>query len=84
MVQLTIEKYSMGHLCFSQLLKTQTRSHSSTDAIKCGQRRHFSLQKWARKGIKMFSLWHTSLFLSFWHLCCIAEDFEKEDPVNQT
>lgn len=34
----------------------------STDAIKCGQHRQFSLQKWARKGIKMLSLWHTSSF----------------------
>lgn len=34
----------------------------------------------ARKDIKMLSLWHTSLFLSFWHLCVVSLGIFKRRP----
>lgn len=34
----------------------------------------------ARKDIKMLSLWHTSLFLSFWHLYVVSLGIFKWRP----
>lgn len=62
----------MGRLCLCQLLKTHAHSHSKYWCHQMWSTQTVQPAKWARKGIKMLSLLHTSLFLSFWHLCVVS------------